>query len=218
MNCALLPFATSNRRGHDKEPENEFRKDSLLLPLIYPTRFPYGIGGPDDHKRPVALSLKRHVKHLLNLADRRFQEHPCFLFTAFNVLQRREMLLYTSLKVKRVNFASVAAQFASVSPEVVQRVSERVSNGSSPAPAKEERKVLNLLKQVNAVTANVPGSSAARVAMRNEIRGLMIEKGLPSFYITINPVVKFLAGSEIDVDDLLPNDVPNYWDQSVLVA
>jgi hypothetical protein len=52
----------------------------------------------------------------------------------------------------------------------------------------------------------------------------MIEKGLPSFYITINPadvynpVVKFLAGSEIDVDDLLPNDVPNYWDQSVLVA
>jgi hypothetical protein len=52
----------------------------------------------------------------------------------------------------------------------------------------------------------------------------MIEKGLPSFYITINPadvfnpVVKFLAGSEIDVDKLLPEDVPNYWDQSVLIA
>jgi hypothetical protein len=84
--------------------------------------------------------------------------------------------------------------------------------------------VLNLLKQVNAVASNVPGSSAARVAMRNEIRGLMIEKGLPSFYVTINPadvynpVVKFLDGSEIDVDDLLPTDVPNYWHKSVLVA
>ncbi|KAJ7090159.1 hypothetical protein C8R44DRAFT_545206, partial [Mycena epipterygia] len=48
---------------HDKEPENEFRKDSLLFPMIYPTLFPYGIGGPEDSKRPVPLSLKRHVKH-----------------------------------------------------------------------------------------------------------------------------------------------------------
>jgi hypothetical protein len=60
--------------------------------------------------------------------------------------------------------------------------------------------------------------------MRNEIHGFMIEKGLPSFYITINPadvfnpIVKFLAGSEIDIDALLPCDIPDYWDQSVLVA
>ncbi|KAJ7892947.1 hypothetical protein B0H13DRAFT_1625354, partial [Mycena leptocephala] len=51
---------------HDHEPENEFRKDSLLFPLIYPTLFPYGIGGPNDVKRTVPISLKRHVKHLLN--------------------------------------------------------------------------------------------------------------------------------------------------------
>jgi hypothetical protein len=60
--------------------------------------------------------------------------------------------------------------------------------------------------------------------MRNEIRGLVVEKSLPSFYITIDPVdvyspiVKFLAGSEIDVNSLLPGEEPNYWDQSVLVA
>ncbi|KAJ7765893.1 hypothetical protein DFH07DRAFT_692386, partial [Mycena maculata] len=48
---------------HDHEPENEFRKDSLLFPLIYPTLFPYGIGGPNDSKRAVPVSLKRHVKH-----------------------------------------------------------------------------------------------------------------------------------------------------------
>ncbi|KAJ7127741.1 hypothetical protein C8R44DRAFT_528551, partial [Mycena epipterygia] len=147
------------------------------------------------------------------------------LFTAFNILQRHEMLLHTGLKVKRNHFAAVASQFASVSPEVVKRISERVANGESAAPQnEEERKVLNLLKQVNGVAASIPGSSAARIAMRNEIRGLMIEKGLPSFYITINPadvynpIVKFLAGAEIDIDSLLPEDIPNYWDQSVLVA
>ncbi|KAJ7937912.1 hypothetical protein B0H13DRAFT_1582037, partial [Mycena leptocephala] len=100
--------------------------------------------------------------------------------------------LHTSLKVKRANFDSIASQFASVSPEVVKNVSEHVANGESAVPKNaEERKVMNLLKQVNGVAASVPGSSAARVAMRNEIRGLMIEKGLPSFYITINPADVF---------------------------
>ncbi|KAG1839100.1 hypothetical protein DFJ58DRAFT_637331, partial [Suillus subalutaceus] len=58
----------------------------------------------------------------------------------------------------------------------------------------------------------------------NQIRGLMFDKGLPNFYITINPadvynpIVKFLAGSEIDIDDMLPNEVPEYWQQSILVT
>ncbi|KAJ7118243.1 hypothetical protein C8R44DRAFT_625859, partial [Mycena epipterygia] len=74
--------------------------------------------------------------------------------------------LHTSLKAKRADFASVAAQFASISPEAVKRVSGRVSNGNHPAlESDDERKVLNLLKQVNTVASNVPGSSAARVAM-----------------------------------------------------
>src|ERR1700721_2865573 len=60
--------------------------------------------------------------------------------------------------------------------------------------------------------------------MRNEIRGLMMKQGLPSFYVTINPadvynpLVKLLAGADIDVDALLPEQVPNYWKQSILVA
>ncbi|KAJ6552631.1 hypothetical protein DFH09DRAFT_835333, partial [Mycena vulgaris] len=48
---------------HDREPANEFRKDGLLLPLIYPTLFQYGIGGPNDSKRSVPVSLKHHVKY-----------------------------------------------------------------------------------------------------------------------------------------------------------
>jgi hypothetical protein len=162
---------------------------------------------------------------LFNLSDCRFQEHYSFLFTAFNIIQRRAALLHTSLKVKRSNFHQVASSFATVSPESVHLVSERVAQGDfTTANNADERKVLDLMKQVNTVTANIPGSSAARVVMRNEICALMIEKGIPSFYITINPadvfnpVVKFLAGNDIDVDDLLAENVPNFWDQSILVA
>ncbi len=169
--------------------------------------------------------MKRHVKHLFSLSDRQFQEHYSFLFTAFNILQRREILLHTSLKTTRRNFDSVAWSFASVSVEVVHQGTERVSRGDwMTSDVSEERQVLNLMKEVNVVTSNVPGSSAARIMMRNEIRALMMDKGLPSFYITINPanvynsLVKFLAGTNFDIDNVHPQNIPDYWEQSILIA
>ena len=47
----------------------------------------------------------------------------------------------------------------------------------------------------------------------------MTAYGFPSFFITINnSPVKVLAGHEIDIDKLLPDEIPKYWDQSVLIA
>src|ERR1700678_1083309 len=209
---------------HDPTPVNEFCNPSLF-PMIYPSLFPYGIGGFEDNTRQIPISMKRHVKHLCGMSDKRFQEHYSFMFTAFNILQRRAVLLHTSLKVRKANFNSIASDFASVSPETVHVVTERISRGDSiTANTAEERKVLNLMKQVNIVTSNVPGTSASRVTMRNEIRGLMIEKGMPSFFITINPadiynpIVKFLGGAEIYLYNILPEQVPNYREQAILVA
>ena len=98
---------------HDPTPVNEFCNPSLF-PMIYPTLFPYGVGGFEDKKRQVAISMRRHVKHLCGLADRRFQEHYSFMFTAFNILQRRAVLLHTSLKVHKANFNSVASDFVTL--------------------------------------------------------------------------------------------------------
>ncbi|KAJ6522571.1 hypothetical protein B0H19DRAFT_969718, partial [Mycena capillaripes] len=169
--------------------------------------------------------MKTHIKHLFNLADRRFQEHYSFLFTAFNILQRRQVLLRTSFKVKRRNFDRVAAQFSTVSPQAVHIISERIANGDTKtANTPEEQRVLKLMQEVNVITAHVEGSSQSKLVMRNQIRGLMIEKGLPSFYLTINPadvynpLVKFLAGDEINLDELTADTVPNYYDQSCLIA
>ncbi|KAI0717172.1 hypothetical protein C8Q76DRAFT_616571, partial [Earliella scabrosa] len=47
---------------HDPLPVNEFCNPALF-PMIYPTLFPYGIGGLEDSSRVARLSLKRHVKH-----------------------------------------------------------------------------------------------------------------------------------------------------------
>src|SRR3984957_4650754 len=209
----------------EPSPVNEFDNPNLF-PLMYPTLFPYGIGGFDDRKRAVKLSMKRHVKHLLHLSDRRFQEHPTFIFLAFNILQRRTMLLQTKLKTEKTNFNWMAEQFASVSAETIHVVAEKTRKGElkNETWSDDERKIADLMQQVNAITGYVDGSAAARVHMRNEIRGLMIDQGLPSFYITINPadvynpILKVLSGEDIDIDSILPEQVPDYWKQSILVA
>lgn len=209
---------------HEPVPVNEFF-DPNLFPMLYPTLFPYGIGGIEDRRHTVAISFGNHVKHLLSLADRRFQKHYSFLFTAFNIIQRRKLLLHTSLKVKRTSFRPWAEKFKSISPTTIENLIVKSSDGKYPvAQNDEERKVLELMRDVNAITAHVPGSAAARVNMRNEIRALTVNVGLPSFFITVNPadtrnpIVKFLAGNDIDIDALLPEQVPKPWEQSILIA
>ena len=64
---------------------NQLMSFSILM--IYPTLFPFGIGGFKDQNRVSKVSMKWHVKHLFNLADHSFQEHYSFLFTTFNILQ-----------------------------------------------------------------------------------------------------------------------------------
>lgn len=147
--------------NHDPTPVNEFFNPEMF-PMIYPTLLPYGIGGFKNQNWSAQVSLKHHAKHLFTLVDRRFQEHYSFLFTVFNILQRREILLYTSLKVKRNKFTSVTQLFASVSPKAVHIVSERVARGDwKTFHSDEEQQVLNLMKEVNVIISHVPGSAAA---------------------------------------------------------
>jgi hypothetical protein len=60
--------------------------------------------------------------------------------------------------------------------------------------------------------------------MHNKICSMITQFGMVIFFMTINPadvynlLVKFLAGSEIDIDHLLPEQVPNYWEQALLVT
>ncbi|KAH7871985.1 uncharacterized protein C8R40DRAFT_1162343 [Lentinula edodes] len=49
--------------SHESNPVNEFFNPSMF-PMIYPTLFPYGIGGFEDYRRSCPVSMKRHVKQL----------------------------------------------------------------------------------------------------------------------------------------------------------
>lgn len=210
--------------SHGSRPVNEFFNVNLF-PMLYPTLFPYGCGGFEDGKRQKRISLKEHVKWLFSLRDRRFQTHYSFLFTVFNILQRRSLLLHSSLKVRKASFSRFARDFSSVSSAAIGEVLAQVESGERVVgQTDEQRRAIRLMKEVNLVNAKVPGSSASRVAMRNEIRALTMTHGMPSFYITVNPadthnpVVKFLSEGEIDIDNMLKEQVPKFWDQALLVS
>ncbi|KAJ7660155.1 hypothetical protein DFH06DRAFT_910375, partial [Mycena polygramma] len=47
---------------HGPKPVNEFN-NRHLFPMMYPTLFPYGLGGPEDDRRRSKLAFKTHIKH-----------------------------------------------------------------------------------------------------------------------------------------------------------
>jgi len=210
--------------GHGSRPVNEFFNVNLF-PMLYPTLFPYGCGGFEDSERCKPISLKEHVKYLFSMKDKRFQTHYSFLFVVFNILQRRALLLHASLKVRKSYFSKFAKDFSNVLSDAISGILQRLEKDERlVAETDEERRVLRLMKEVNLVTSRVPGSSASRVAMRNEIRALTMTHGMPSFYITINPadthnpIVKFLSEGNFDIDKMLEDDVPNFLEQSLLLS
>lgn len=63
--------------SHSQNPCNEFYNPDLL-PMIYPTLFPYGLGGFEDSQQKTSVSLKAHMKHLFSLASSHFRKHHSF--------------------------------------------------------------------------------------------------------------------------------------------
>ena len=209
---------------HGSVPENEFDNPSLF-PRMFPTLFPYGIGGFEDGNRKYNISFKHHVKHLLNLHDKCFQMHHSFSFIVFNMLQRRTVLLHTHLRMKRSTFASAAEMYDTITSDSIERLADRIRTDNFNGPWNEsDRKIHRLMQDVRAINSYVPGSSSSRLQMRNEIRALTTQLGVPSYFITINPanvycpVLKYLAEQNIDIDNLQEDDVPNYWQQACLIS
>ena len=146
---------------HGPHPVNEFN-NPYLFPSMYPTLYPYSLGGFEHPKRQTQLSMRRHVRYLLTLSDRRFQEHHSFLFSAFNMFQHHTALIHTSVKVKRQAFTQTTEDFSKISSSTVHTVAERMAAGNySTTFTAEECRVKRLLESVNSISRHVDGSAAS---------------------------------------------------------
>lgn len=190
--------------------------NSSLIPGMYPTLYPYGIGGFEIRKRPTKLSFKAQANYYLDITDRKFRYHHSFIFVVLNIIQRREGHLQTSFTVKRSNFDQVARAINETSADSIRKLAETIEKEGHPKRlTSEEQKVFSMLKHVNTIATKVPGSSASKTLCRNEIRSYVGVMGVPQIFLTINPspqhhpVFMMMYGDQtVNLNERYPDIVP----------
>ena len=101
-------------------------------------------------------------------------------FHAFNILQKRDVSLHTTLQVRRSGFHSTAARIDSLDNDSLTQLQQSVEN-NIPITDPNLRTLMNSLSSTG---AHVNGSPYQKKAYRREIFGLMIKYGTPVLWIT----------------------------------
>ena len=186
-----------------------------LMPGMFPTLFPFGIGGFEDKSRPTALSFKEQAQYYFNISDRAFRYHFSYIFVALNMLQRRMAHLHTSFTVKKSNFDLIARKLVAVSPDILNDLAKHLEQEKHISSLSQEHKnAFELLKKVNTISARIPGSQASKIFARNEIRNFFGFFGLPHLFFTFNtsaahsPIFQVMFGDKtVDLSSRFPKTV-----------
>ncbi|KAF8228867.1 hypothetical protein L208DRAFT_1289328 [Tricholoma matsutake] len=154
---------------HGASAISEYNNPSLLMGM-YPTLFPFGIGGFEDPTQPVPISFQQQANYSISLSDFSFRYHHSFISVVWNIIEHRMAHLQTHFTVKSSHFDSIAEKLVAVSPDTLTAVANHLEHEGSIAPLSDDQKtVMNLLKQVNTIAAKIPGSQASKISCRNTI-------------------------------------------------
>jgi len=154
---------------HGSSAINEYNNPSLF-PGMFPTLFPFGIGSADDPRRSPTIKFQKFVEYLLDLDLPNFRYHCSFMFVALNIHQCHQSHLHTAFSVRKDQFEYVAQELSHLSPDIINSVAKHLeSEGKITDLSDSQRKVLTLLKEVNTVSAKIPGSSASKIDVHNDI-------------------------------------------------
>lgn len=135
---------------------------------------------------------------------RRFARHKTFMYLLYDVIQLRKSSMGNGFLVKRQNWQSTMNDITSLTVNQLQDAAKMLAAGQKI----EDPVIRRLLRNIETVGMQVPGSFAQKLKMRSEIRGLIARYGMPAFWITINPsglrnpLVLILAGVEYSGDHL----------------
>lgn len=183
-----------------------------LFPGMFPSLYPYGIGGFDDRDRPTPISFHQQANYYFDLCDFSFRYHHSFMFVALNVIQRRIAHLHTALTVSKPRFRAVASKIVALTPDTITAVAKHIENeGRLSNLTVEQLHAFDLLKEVNTIAARIPGSEASKLTARAEIRNYTGFFGLPALYFTANPnaahspIFQLMCGdTSVNLDECFP--------------
>ncbi|KZT58629.1 hypothetical protein CALCODRAFT_432357, partial [Calocera cornea HHB12733] len=163
-------------------------RNEYLLTWLFPHLDPFGLGGFDDPRRTPSVSMVRQLAHMLRLADRRYQEEPAFAFIFHNILQKRQSLREVRFAIPEGRHQTIVEHLHSIDPEVLANLAQRLKKNPRAQPITgAEGLALRVLRRIQMLRKDVPGSDAYKRARRNEIRSLVYRLGSPAFFITLTP-------------------------------
>jgi len=184
---------------------------------MFPTLWPFGIGGFEDPSRIKTIAFKAQANYYFDIPDRSFRSHRPFSFIVLNILQWRAAHLHTHFTVRKPNFESVATELLKITPDILLSTARHLEHeGRGCDLDDEQRKTFDLLQQVNTIAARIPGSQASKIFVRNEIRSYFGDFGIPHLYFTANPsaahspIFQVMCGDQIvDLTKQFPHLVPS---------
>jgi Helitron helicase-like domain at N-terminus len=192
-------------------------KNPALLPSMFPTLWPFGIGRFEDSSRQIALSFAVQANYYFDIPDHSFCSHNAFMFVALNIIQRRACHLQTHFTLKKKNFPLITEKLISVTPDALLSTARHLEHeGKYQDLSKEQHNAMDLLKQVNTVAARMPGSQASQIHIRNEIINYFGYFGMPQLFFTANPsgthspIFQVMCGdTNVDLSQRFPQLVPS---------
>ncbi|KAG1769436.1 hypothetical protein EV702DRAFT_978743 [Suillus placidus] len=190
---------------NDENPIQEYH-NYVLIPGMYPTLFPFGVGGFEDPSHFVSLAFAAQASVYFDIPDHIFRYHHSYIFVVLNIIQWHKAHLHTSFAMCKTGFDDFSKELVGLSPSVIQSAAHHLENKRNMSNLNhEQKKALHLLKHVNTISAKIPGSQAFKTFTCSEMRGFMGLFGLPTLYFTANlnplhsPIFQVMSG-DITVD------------------
>ena len=202
--------------GHSDRIESLWNNPQLY-PQMFPWLFPYGAGGIGT----THLSHKEHKRHLLMYHDKRFQTDVNLPFVAFSHEQMMANSTQSFLLVDQTRFGDISERLMNIDWATLNNITTRLEAGDHISPqTDDEKRCFQLLRDLDAVSGKMHGSTTSKKYMRNEIWSLINHLGAPSWYITLSPadiqhpICIYFAGTN---EKFSPN-MPSYDDRARMVC
>ncbi|KAH7919432.1 hypothetical protein BV22DRAFT_1023028, partial [Leucogyrophana mollusca] len=215
------PFVQS-RAGSRPIPDFENPK---LLTWLFPHLDPWGIGAFYHPARSKHLSMREQLCHLVRMYDSPFARDVDFAFVFYNILQKRSVVHDVHFKVPQRRYDDIVGGLLRVDIDVLHNLQRRMRDDAGYAPCDdEERRIWKVLSQVTMVGRGIPGTTAYKLSLRNEIRGLILHKGTPTLFLTVSPsdvhhpLMRLIGGQDVVLEDMMQGEDLDDWSRRVFAA
>jgi hypothetical protein len=204
-------------------PVNDFENEHVLT-WCFPSIDPHNIGGFNRTGRTRRISPREQLAHMIRRSDRVFSRDEDAPAVFYNIERKREVHSVFQFRAPSNRYNDIIRRLMSLNPKVLLRLSDALARNTDCDLTDEERQAIHLLHEISALGHSIEGTAGHKLIMRNQIRGLINFYGTPCLFVTLNPadvhnpIVRILAGEDINLENPQRGEDMSSWRRKLLVA